>query len=100
MVLSTAEVATVLVRDLHVGGSEQVHLVGYALHLTRTAITDPARKIDNPPGQLGVHTLQVHDYRLLPLKPVSHLLDVIERLRSNRRRFGSGCRLEGPDSTR
>src|SRR5262245_64434110 len=87
-VASLAETAPFLGRDLYVAGSQKIDLGGDALHLAAQAVAEPAGEIDDPPGQIALHALQVEDDRHVDLELVGHLLGVVERRRADDRRLG------------
>src|SRR5436190_6732369 len=66
--------------DLDVPRSEQKHLVGDSLHASIERVGEPARKVDEPLGEVGVGALEVEDHRDRVLELVGDLLSVVEVL--------------------
>ena len=75
--------APLVVGDLDVRRTQEVHPIGDTIHSSRQPVAESAREVDESPTKFPVDILEVHDHGLIATKPVGDGLCVVERLRSN-----------------
>jgi hypothetical protein len=82
------ETAAFVGRDLYSDRDEEKYLGGNFLHAPVHGVANPAREVDESPGQFSIDVLEVHDHRNDRLELIGQLLGVAE---------GARCQYPGRD---